>query len=181
MTKSSVPKPKHFLIIPAEKAEMLNMPERLELTWTTNHPASHYGLGVMLDPEEEILDGATFRIYRDQFGSRIETDQSEKVCRALGVPIGEPGIGRAVDLGKLKEYGGRLVDTDGRLTVELVDPNDNARRRFQYRRAGEGIERRILQSDGEPMLDGSPWEPCDLNAMRAARANYHPILDPLGL
>jgi hypothetical protein len=180
MADNSVSKPRHFLIIPAEKAEILNMPERLELTWTTNHPASHYGLGVMLNPEKEILDGATFRIYRDTFGARIETDQPEKVSHALGLAFDESGIGRAVDLGKLKEYGGRLVDTDGRLTVELVDPNDNARRRFQYRRAGEGIDRRILQSDGEPMLDGSPWEPCDLAIMRAARGNYHPILDPLG-
>ena len=83
-------------------------------------------------------------------------------------------------LSKLAEYGGRMIQTDGRPTIEMTNPNNNRKRLFQFRRSAEGIERRILQSDGEPMLDGSPWEPCDLLAMRAVRGNFHPILDPLG-
>jgi hypothetical protein len=83
-------------------------------------------------------------------------------------------------LSKLAEYGGRMIQTDGRPTVEITNPNEDRKRLFQFRRTAEGIERRILQSDGEPMLDGSPWEPCDLLAMRAVRGNFHPILDPLG-
>jgi len=86
-----------------------------------------------------------------------------------------------IDLLKLKQCGGRLIETGDRIGIELVDPNDNAQRRFQYRREGEGLERRMLQADGRPFDDGSPWEPCDLAAMRAGRGIYHPILDTLGL
>jgi hypothetical protein len=81
---------------------------------------------------------------------------------------------------------------DGMPLVEMVDPNDNARRRFQYRRIGIhdplrgliGIQRRVLTRDGSPMDDGSPWETYTLEefaALNAARGQYHPILDPLGL
>jgi hypothetical protein len=83
-------------------------------------------------------------------------------------------------LSKLAEYGGRMIQTDGRPTVEMTNPNNDRKRLFQFRRSAEGIERRTLQFDGEPMSDGSPWEPCDLTAMLAVRGNFHPILDPLG-
>ena len=84
---------------------------------------------------------------------------------------------------RLAEYGAKLRTIDGRRVVEMLDPNDNARRRFQYRRIGDGLERRVLRSDGSPFRDtGSPWEPVDdLDRMRAMRGHYHPILDPLGL
>lgn len=79
----------------------------------------------------------------------------------------------------------RLLAIDGRPTVELVDPNDGARSRWQYRRRADGLERRVLTGDGEPLLDtGSPWErlpASDVAAMYATRGAYHPILDPLGL
>jgi hypothetical protein len=85
-----------------------------------------------------------------------------------------------IDLLKLSEYGGRLVQVGDDVVLELTDPNDNARRRFQYRRQGDILERRILRAGGRPFEDGSPWEPCDLAAMRAMRGIYHPILDTLG-
>lgn len=88
----------------------------------------------------------------------------------------------------LRQYGGRMVTTDGRATVELRDPNDNARRRFQYRRTLDGVvplERRVLASDGQSFRDtGSPWEAMsweDFAALQSVRGAYHPILDPLGL
>lgn len=87
-------------------------------------------------------------------------------------------------MSQLSEHGGRMIQTDGIDTVELIDPNDNARARYQYRRAGETIERRRLMESGEPYNDGSPWtivSESDLAAMRAMRGKYHPILDPLGL
>jgi hypothetical protein len=83
-------------------------------------------------------------------------------------------------LSKLAEYGGRMIQTDGRTTVEITNPNESRKRLFQFRRSAEGIERRIMQSDGEPMPDGSPWEPCDLLTMLAVRGSFHPVLDPLG-
>jgi hypothetical protein len=83
-------------------------------------------------------------------------------------------------MSKLAEYGGRMIQTDGRPTVEMPNPNNDRKRLFQFRRSSEGIERRILESDGELMLDGSPWRSCDLLTMRAVRGNFHPILDPLG-
>lgn len=45
-------------------------------------------------------------------------------------------------MSKLADYGGRMVQTDGIPTVELRDPNDNAKKVFQYRRTADGIERR---------------------------------------
>lgn len=86
---------------------------------------------------------------------------------------------------KLAEYGGKIIDTDGRKTVELRDPNDNAARRFQYRRAGLAtIERRVLTA-GKPFIDtGSPWELMDFDEvaqLHMTRGEYHPILDPLDI
>jgi hypothetical protein len=86
---------------------------------------------------------------------------------------------------RLCDYGGRMISADGIATVEMRDPNDNARRRFQYRRRTDGgLERRVLMADGQPSHDGSPWEPYtdgDLHALRSQRGRWHPILDPLGL
>lgn len=87
---------------------------------------------------------------------------------------------------KLAAYGGKIVNTDGRKTVQLINANDNAYRRFQYRRTldDRGIERRVLRDNGKPFLDtGSPWETMtidEIGALMAVRGEYHPILDPLG-
>lgn len=82
---------------------------------------------------------------------------------------------------RLAEYGARLRTIDGRTVVEMIDTNDGSRARYQYRRAGAGIERRVLAPDGTPDIDsGSRWEPVNLAALMAVRGQYHPILDPLG-
>jgi hypothetical protein len=52
--------------------------------WTTNHPASHYGLGVILMPDGEVLDGFNFMLMSAD-GWQIETDDPEKVRGALGL------------------------------------------------------------------------------------------------
>lgn len=65
---------------------------RIPLRWTTDHPASSYGLGVLLLPDGQVLTGAIFRLLRDLHG-RIETTQPGRVCGALGLPPGESGIG----------------------------------------------------------------------------------------
>ena len=87
---------------------------------------------------------------------------------------------------KLAAYGGRIITIDERRTVQLVDPNDNAQRRFQFRRTldDSGIERRVLRDNGEPFIDtGSPWQAMtidEIGSLLANRGEYHPILDPLG-
>lgn len=92
------------------------------------------------------------------------------------------GLTTISPIARLRQYGGRLITIDGRVVVEMRDPNDNAHRRCQYRREADGIERRVLTADGQPYRDsGSPWEPVDIDALRHVRGTYHPILDPLGL
>ena len=63
-----------------------------KLTLTTDHPGSHYGLGVLLTPRGEILDGGHFRFLRDCLGSTIVSNDPSAVARALGVPVGEAGL-----------------------------------------------------------------------------------------
>ena len=55
-------------------------------------PQSHYGLGVLLYHDGQILDGFNFRGLRDTLGATIETSDPPRACRALGIPEGEPGI-----------------------------------------------------------------------------------------
>lgn len=84
----------------------------------------------------------------------------------------------------LREYGGRMLVTDGLPTVEMRDPNDGARARHQYRVGADGLERRVLQHDGSALDDGSPWTTYsegELLLLRAACGTYHPILDSLGV
>ena len=84
---------KALLIMPDLVARDLSgIRQRSELTWTTDHPASHNGTGVLLHHNGEILDGFNFRGMRDMLGATIETNDPQRVCRALGVPEGEPGI-----------------------------------------------------------------------------------------
>jgi len=81
------------LILPKLGAtEQTDEDKNFKLSWTTDHAASSYGLGVLLYPTGEILDGATFRGLRDGVGAFIVTTRPEKVCGALGVPLGEDGV-----------------------------------------------------------------------------------------
>jgi len=89
--------PRHYLVLPADWVRRYDVPEREPLTWTADHSSSSYGHGVMLDEDGHVLDGQTFRNLRDGIGCWIETDQPEKVCAALGLPQGEPGIRRSIE------------------------------------------------------------------------------------
>jgi hypothetical protein len=81
------------LIIPKPgAAEQTEEDKVYELTWTMDHSASSYGLGVLLFENGEILDGATFRRLRDTQEAFIATNRNKRVCGALGVPEGEQGI-----------------------------------------------------------------------------------------
>lgn len=56
------------------------------LRWTTSHPASSYGGGVLLYRNgRDLLDGATFRLLRDERGSWLETDRPDRARRALAL------------------------------------------------------------------------------------------------
>lgn len=48
------------------------------LRWTTDHPGSSYGIGVMLRGKSgEILDGYSFQAMVKNFGAWIECDSAE--------------------------------------------------------------------------------------------------------
>lgn len=70
---------------------------RIRLTWTDQHSASSYGLGVLLLPEGnplgvDILDGATFQALHAVEHAVIVTDNRARVLGALGLPEGTPGV-----------------------------------------------------------------------------------------
>jgi hypothetical protein len=81
------------LIMPNRKARRCFKLERFNrLTWTARYPMAFFSLGALLLPDRAYLDGFLFRLMRDVVGVWIETTAPRRVCRALGVPIGEPGI-----------------------------------------------------------------------------------------
>lgn len=65
---------------------------RFRLRHTTHHPASSYGIGVLIDYKNQAMDGFMFRYLRDRVGAWIETDDPEVVFAATGLPPGEKGI-----------------------------------------------------------------------------------------
>lgn len=84
-------------------------------------------------------------------------------------------------MNKLAQYGGRMLRQGKLSIVELRDPNDNAKPRFQYALIEAQLHKRILNSKGEVMV---PWERIGDDgflAMIQQRGQFHPILDPLGL
>ena len=74
---------------------------------------------------------------------------------------------------KLVEHGGRLL-TDG--TLEMRDPNDNARRRHQYRLINGQPCKRLLPARGD-FDPPAAWEPLNLAALSAVTQGYNPVLD----
>jgi len=65
---------------------------KFKLSWTDEHYASHYGLGVLLDSSGEVLSGMAFRWLRDSVGAWIESNDPPRTAWALGVPKDERGI-----------------------------------------------------------------------------------------
>lgn len=89
---------KATLIIPDSNARPAVVTlKRSRLTWTMDHHRTHYDGGVLLYPDGDILDGYHFRTLSEIYGAIIETDDRKKVCGALGVPDGEPGIIKTSD------------------------------------------------------------------------------------
>ncbi len=83
---------------------------------------------------------------------------------------------------RLAQYGARLRTIDGEKVVEMVDPNDNSRARYQYRRYNDVVLRRVLSADGETVItDWTALTREELAALVRMRGEYHPVLNPLGL
>lgn len=77
---------------------------------------------------------------------------------------------------KLREYGGQVF-ADG--TLQMRDPNDNARHRYQYRLVNGQPCRRMLPDKGD-YDPPAEWEPVNLAAIAATHQGYNPILDYFG-
>lgn len=61
------------------------------LRWTTEHPRSSYGEGVLLyRNSSDVLDGAAFLVLRRAHGAWIETDRPERVRTALNLRPDQP-------------------------------------------------------------------------------------------
>lgn len=66
----------YILHIPGERPRALR--------WTVHDSRSSYGAGVLvLRNSRDVLDGATFRMLRDQRGAWLETDRPDRVRSAL--------------------------------------------------------------------------------------------------
>jgi hypothetical protein len=82
---------------------------------------------------------------------------------------------------KLREYGGRILE-DG--TLEMRDPNDNARRRHQYRLVDGVPSKRCLPANSDTWAgetEPPAWEPVDVEVLRFSAGVYHPLLDYFGI
>ncbi len=66
----------------------------MRLSWVADPDSHELGILMYRDPKI-LLYGLKFRELRDTLGSRIHTNDPEKVCRALGLLAGEPGIVRS--------------------------------------------------------------------------------------
>lgn len=59
------------------------------LRWTTHHPASSYGLGVLLTANNEVFDGFMFDFLRARVGAWIKTDDPARIAGALGMELND--------------------------------------------------------------------------------------------
>lgn len=56
------------------------------LRWTVHDSRSSYGAGVLVyRNSRDVLDGATFRVLRDQLGAWIETGRPDRARSALAL------------------------------------------------------------------------------------------------
>lgn len=75
---------------------------------------------------------------------------------------------------KIAQCGGRIL-ADG--TLEMIDPNDNARHRYQYAVVDGVPSRRTLPATGD-YDPPATWERIDVDS--SPQGYYHPIRDYFG-
>ena len=63
--------------------------QRTPITWTRDHPLSSFGLGVLLDENNDLLDWYHLRLLHHRAGAHLETSDHISVRRALGLLCGE--------------------------------------------------------------------------------------------
>jgi hypothetical protein len=83
---------KIILEVPRQAGVPAHLVGRHRLRFTTEHPSSSYGLGVLLDKDDEVLGGGQFTVLRNTLGARILTSDVRKVTSALGLPYPARGI-----------------------------------------------------------------------------------------
>jgi hypothetical protein len=83
---------KIILEIPKREGIPTRLTGRHRLRFTTEHPCSSYGLGVLLDKDSEVLSGSQFTVLRNTLGARILTTDVRRVVSALGLPFPSRGI-----------------------------------------------------------------------------------------
>jgi hypothetical protein len=84
--------PKAMLVFPADADLRALSQKRIPLTFSSEHELSRNGHVFLVDGDGEILMGEAFRRMRVKLGAWIETDSIPSVCKALYVPVDEPGI-----------------------------------------------------------------------------------------
>jgi hypothetical protein len=70
---------KIILEIPKREGIPARLIGRHRLRFTTEHPCSSYGLGVLLDKDSEVLSGSQFTVLRNTLGARILTTDVRRV------------------------------------------------------------------------------------------------------
>jgi len=124
------------------------MPEKTELTWTTEHSASSYNMGVLVDGTKgDLFDGFLFRYYRDTFGAWIETNRPKKVRMTLRTPR-LTGARSSSALMQCWREGG-----DGMIRYSLPDS-------LEYRLSDEDVvfavdrsSRKVFRVDGDNLVE----------------------------
>jgi hypothetical protein len=83
---------KIILEIPKREGIPARLIGRHRLRFTTKHPCSSYGLGVLLNKDSEVLSGFQFTVLRNTLGAPSLTTDVRRVVGALGLPFPSRGI-----------------------------------------------------------------------------------------
>lgn len=83
---------KIILIIPPTSDVPAHLAGKHELALKKTDPRSRYSFGVIVDKDDEVLDGHRFELIRDTLFARIATSDAAAVCGALGLECPQPGI-----------------------------------------------------------------------------------------
>ncbi len=80
-----------YLVFPSHRTatEFGYTQQRTPITWTREHPLSSFGLGILLDEDNNPFDWYHLRLLHQRAGAYLETTDHIAVRRALGLFAGE--------------------------------------------------------------------------------------------